>query len=222
MKLRFAMALLAVLCLALSTTAIAQNVLFNDGPTNGQLNALFIDGPNPGPFQQSISDGFIATGSGTAANMQVGLWVPTGETPTALSWWIGTTAFGTDISSGSQTGFSNQFVTSNGYGYDVYTSTITGMSGSITAGNVYYLTLGNANDSSGDQFVAWDVSPGPASCFFAVGGIEQGDCGLGNPEGEAFTLNGSSPGTVPEPSSLLLLGSGVVGLAGFLRRKISL
>jgi hypothetical protein len=38
-----------------------------------------------------------------------------------------------------------------------------------------------------------------------------------NIDGETFSLDG----TVPEPSSLLLLGSGLLGLAGALRRKLA-
>jgi len=43
---------------------------------------------------------------------------------------------------------------------------------------------------------------------------------------EIATLDGSlsthpdSPGTVPEPSSLLLMGSGILGIAGVVRRKL--
>jgi hypothetical protein len=37
-------------------------------------------------------------------------------------------------------------------------------------------------------------------------------------DGETFTLDGD---VVPEPSSLLLLGSGLLGLAGMLRRKLA-
>jgi hypothetical protein len=37
--------------------------------------------------------------------------------------------------------------------------------------------------------------------------------------GESFTLTGG--GTTPEPSSILLFGSGILGLAGVLRRKLT-
>ena len=40
-------------------------------------------------------------------------------------------------------------------------------------------------------------------------------CGYG---GESFTLS-TGEVTTPEPSSILLLGSGILGLAGVLRRK---
>ena len=224
MKLRFNMALLAVLCLALSASAFA-GAIFDDGPVgNGNPPAVYIDGPNPGPYSQSISDGFTATGSGTANYMTVGLWVPGGQFPTTLSWSLGTTVFGADISSGISTDFSYSLVTSNigGWGYDLYTATITGLSGNFTAGDTYYLTLGNANDSGSDQQVAWDVNNGPASCSWATSGVNQGDCG--SPYGgETFALySGSTGGTVPEPSSLLLLGSGVLALAGLVRRRIGL
>ena len=32
--------------------------------------------------------------------------------------------------------------------------------------------------------------------------------------------SGTGPGTVPEPSSIMLFGSGILGLAGVLRRKL--
>lgn len=220
MKLRFNMALLALLCLALSSVGIAQTVLYDDGPTNGAINGLFIDGPNPGPYNQNISDEFVASGSGIANYMQVGLWVPTGETPTTLSWWLGTSAFSGNLASGTNSSLQYSYLMTTG-NWDIYNVTVTGLSGALTAGDTYYLTLGNGNDSGGDQYVAWDVNNGAAACYVAVGGVEQGGCGYG---GEAFTLYASSGGggTVPEPSSLLLFGSGVLALAGLMRHRIGL
>ena len=43
---------------------------------------------------------------------------------------------------------------------------------------------------------------------------------IGTISSEAFTLTGQGGGTTPEPSSILLLGSGIVGLAGVLRRRL--
>jgi PEP-CTERM motif len=97
------------------------------------------------------------------------------------------------------------------------------MTGNLLANTQYWLTLGGANDTGFTQFDAWDVNGGPASCDFAVGGVLIGDCGLGQGiEGEAFTLYAQGQTGTPEPGSFLLLGSGVIGLAGVLRRKLSL
>jgi hypothetical protein len=42
-----------------------------------------------------------------------------------------------------------------------------------------------------------------------------------NPEDwNGFSVGAFGSGTTPEPSSLVLLGSGIVGLAGIVRRKI--
>ena len=208
---------LTVLCLALAAPAFA-GVIYTDGPTNGTINALFIDGPNPGPYNQSISDGFVATASGTAYSLDFGVWVPAGTTPTTVSWWLGTTAFGSDISSGSTAQVGYTYLLTNGYGYDVYDAHVAGLSGSLTAGSTYWLSLGNANDSNGTQRDSWDVNNGPATCNWASSGVPQGGCGY---PGEAFTLNSNSSPT-PEPGSMMMFGTGILGLAGVLRRKINL
>jgi hypothetical protein len=106
----------------------------------------------------------------------------------------------------------------NSFGYSIYNTHIVSLpgAGSMTAGNQYFLTLGGANDSQGSQFDAWDLNNGPATCFFAVGGVEQGGCGAA---GESFTI--TSGGSTPEPSSIMLFGSGILGLAGVLRRKLT-
>jgi hypothetical protein len=208
---------LVVLSLAISllftVPAFAEIVLFDDGPTDGFTNGFFIDGPNPGPFSQNISDGFVATASGSASSLDFGMWVPTGTTPSTVTWWLGTTAFGSDISTGVAAISQFTFHNDSGFGYDVYNVHIDGLSGNLTAGQTYWLSLGNANDSSGTQFDAWDVNGGPATCNFAVGGQNFGDCGAG---GESFTLNG----TVPEPGTFVMMGGGILAAAGALRRKI--
>ncbi len=101
MKLHLAVVFLAILCLVFTVPTFADNVIFDDGATNGTYNGFFIDGPNPGPYSQSISDGFVATASGVASSLDFGIWVPTGTTPTTVSWWLGTSAFGGDLGSGN-------------------------------------------------------------------------------------------------------------------------
>jgi hypothetical protein len=43
---------------------------------------------------------------------------------------------------------------------------------------------------------------------------------VGTIPSEAFTINESVTGITPEPSGIVLFGSGQIGLAGILRRKL--
>jgi hypothetical protein len=152
-------------------------------------------------------------------------WTPTGTTPTTVTWALsGIHEFGNELGMGTASvgagTLSFDHFADNTFGYSVYITHILSLPGAglMSSPNQYWLTLGGANDSQGTQFDAWDLNNGPATCFFAVGGVEQGGCGAG---GESFTIStGPNPST-PEPSSIMLFGSGILGLAGVLRRKLT-
>ena len=94
-------------------------------------------------------------------------------------------------------------------GEDVYIST-----GLLTipvglGPGTYWLTLQNANDAFGSG-VLWDQNSGPSSAFENF---------LGTIPSETFQILGGG-GTTPEPGSIMLFGTGILGLAGVLRRKL--
>ena len=223
MKIRILTLSLTILCLAL--TASAGTTFFNDGGIDGNDNAFFVTGPNYiniGQSYQDISNGFVAANSGTVADIEWGEWSV--GAPTSFSYEIGTTAFGTELGSGTvaQNAGNSTFLFNNAYGYGVYDVKVGITSLAMTAGNTYWLSISNATDAGNDGTQAWDIpnggSGGPATCNFRQSGTNYGYCGYG---GESFTLTGgTAPGT-PEPSSILLFGSGILGLAGVLRRKLN-
>ena len=224
MKMRIATLFLTILCLAL--TGVAQTI-YNDGGIDGNDNAFFITGPNNPNFIgsfQDISNGFVAAATATPGHLEFGEWIASGFTPSSIGYELGTTAFGTDVGVGTVAlnSGNSHFLFTNADGYDVYDITVEITSAEMTAGNEYWLSLSNASDSQGNNSTeAWDIpnggSGGPATCNFRQSGTNFGDCGLG---GESFTLGGCCPPPVPEPSSIMLFGSGILGLAGILRRKL--
>jgi len=221
------LALLTIMCLTLSIPAFAGYI---SGPPNGTLGAYFIDNGN------SVSNSFFPTTSFLMTGFVFAEWVPAGATPLTVDWAVGTSPFSSDIASGTSTiapgppfclsgapvgsGFCG-----NNKGYDVDTSTVTLGSGLfVIAGNNYYLTLTNATDNSGSSslFDGWDINNGLSLAFDQCGNPHGGLCQAalqGEIPSEAFTILGG--GTTPEPGSIMLFGSGILGLAGLSRSKLN-
>jgi hypothetical protein len=224
LKIRIATLSLTILCLALTAYA-GTTTFYNDGGIDGNDNGFFISGPNlpnPAGSFQDISDGFILAASGTANKLEFGEWVLSGSTPTGVDWEGGPTAFSSAYSGHlAQNSTNSVLLFTNGFGYGIYDVTATVNIPNLTAGNEYWITLSNATNTGSSQTGAWDLagpSGGPATCNFRQSGTDYGSCGTG---GESFTLSGVPTTTTPEPSSILLLGSGILGLAGVLRRKLT-
>lgn len=93
----------------------------------------------------------------------------------------------------------------------------------------YWLNLENGVVPSGDP-VYWDENSG-IGCTSPGCPSEASNNSVGTMPSEAFTILGTSSststststtttGTVPEPGSIMLFGSGILGLVGMLRRKL--
>ena len=201
--------LLAILFLALAAVPASAQVLYDDGPINGTVDAWTIN------FGYVLSDSFTVPVNSTVTGLVFGVWEYPGDTLTSVDWEItqyelGGTVFGSGTASGKN--LTDQFISVNRYGYDIDQITVTGLNVSLAKGGEYWLSLQNAVVPSGDP-VYWDENSGPSSAS---------ESATGTLPAESFQIIGTSggSGSTPEPSSLMLLASGVVGVAGLLRRKL--
>jgi PEP-CTERM motif len=85
-------------------------------------------------------------------------------------------------------------------------------------GNNCYSFVQDLTASSGSNFA--DVS-----LPYKTGGLDEVDIYLAvqdlNPNGGTFTITQNAVNIAPEPSSFVLLGSGLVGVAGLMRRRVN-
>ena len=217
------LSLLTVCCLMLAVApAMADTVFYNNGPFNGDNNAWTIN------FGFTVSDSYTNTpGFNSVSDFHFVYWdASTTDVLTSVDLSFGTTSFGgtpTTIGiagapgcgTGCLVGLTNTFLGLNAYGYALYQAdwdTRFDIRIPATGG---YVTLSNACTTSGCSVVNpiyWDENSGPSTAY---------ENQVGSIPSETFTLSGERAGTTPEPSSIMLFGSGILGLAGVLRRRLN-
>ena len=201
---RRAMVVSAVFALAALVTGRARaDLVYSNGPINGTSSAYLIDSSS------RVSDSFTVAGPADLTDAaHVGLWLSPGSTPVSLDWEIGTTPFGSDVSSGTASVTSTPHNV-NALGFTVYDASFA-LTGTVGVGT-YYLTLTNATSSTTEP-VYWDRNFGPSTAY-------QNSTSHSIPS-ESFQLDGTTLMTaVPEPSTLLPAAFGSLALGGYARRR---
>ncbi len=202
-------AALTVLCLALA--AIPAWADYDNGPINGTTDAWTIN------FGYVVSDTFtVGAGGGSVNNISFGVWEFPGDTMSTVDFSITDTENGTGV--GGTRNTTDKFISTNQYGYNV--DVISFNTGGVPLNEgTYWLNLANAVVPSGDP-VYWDENSGKG-CGGSGCPSSASESALGTIPSEAFTIGaGGTSGSTPEPSSIMLFGSGILGLAGVLRRKL--
>ncbi len=216
MKMRLTSVLVLAFALAVCAPASASTIY-----TNGPITIVSPDpawsfwGNPPFPYSNyTVSDTFLVpAGGATVTSFDAGIWALAPNTPATVTWEIltggpTTGEGGTEVATGNATWSNGSYVVYGGY--HIYTSTVSSLSVVLGAGT-YWLELSNGYASGGND-IFWGVNKGPSEAFttdpFSGGSIYS----------EAFTVFGN-PAPVPVPPSALLLGSGLLGLAGWRRLR---
>ncbi len=207
---KLCIASMAVVLLALvAVPAIAQQTIYENGPINGTIDAWTIN------FGFAVSDTFKIITDTDVESLHFGAWLEPGDILENADVGISSSEFGGTIYFDGLVNFTQSGCSANQYGYNVCTESGTFPSFDLNPGT-YWLTLSNAVVNTGDP-IFWDENSG-VGCHSPGCPSLASENSVGTIPSEAFTVDGTP--TVPEPSSILLFGSGVLGLAGLLRRKL--
>jgi PEP-CTERM motif len=213
LKLRIVCFSLLALCLG-AVPAAAQTV-WDNGPINGTTDAWTI---NSGFV---VSDSFtVGSGGANVNGIVFGDWAFPGDVLESAEVTITSSEFGGTVYVDQVVNFTQSGCSGNQFGFNVCTVTgeLAGVGVNLAFGS-YWLNLQNAVVNSGDP-IYWDENSGPSSAS---------QNSVGTIPSEAFTVLGatsctgttcSPPPSVPEPGSIMLFGSVIVGLAGMLSRRL--
>jgi hypothetical protein len=198
-----------VLLLCISSVPAVGQVLWDNGPINGTTDGWTIN------FGFAVSNSFTSPGDSPVTGLNFGAWLFPGDVLQSAEVLIGTSEFDGSLFDGVVL-FTQSNCSGNQYGFNVCSESSAFLGPDLAPGT-YWLTLENATVNTGDP-VYWDENSGPSSAS---------ENSVGTIPSEAFTLSSAdvtttttSSGTVPEPDSLLLLGSGILGVLAFCGRRL--
>ena len=206
-------ALLLTLCLILMAVPAAAQTVYSNGPINGNTDAWTLN------FGFIVSDTFTVSNNGTTVTgASFGLWLFPGDTLNVAELSITSGENGGNSYFDQTVNFTQGACTANQYGYNVCEESTTFAGPTLNSGT-YWLNLQVCNVCSNDP-VYWDENSGPS---------QASENSVGSIPSESFTVLGgstsrttttSTTGTVPEPSSMMLFGSGILVLSGWIRRTL--
>ena len=211
----WSLALCTLILLVLSVAPAAAQVVYEDGPINGNVDAWTIN------FGYFVGDTFtVSAGTSTITGFSFGAWLYPGDILETAELQLESNPMG-NIYFDQSVSFTASGCQLNQYGYDVCTETAS-FAGPTLQNGSYWAILQNAVVNDGDP-VYWDENSG-IGCH-SPGCPSQTLVPEGSIPAESFTVLGTASSTstttsVPEPSSLMLFASGILGLGALVRRKL--
>jgi len=206
----------ALLLLTVMVVPAFGQFIYSNGPINGTTDGWTIN------FGFVVSDTFPITAPGTTVTgLEFGAWLFPGDVLLNAQVSITSSEFGGTTYFNGVVNFTQSACSGNQYGYNVCAETGS-FNGPSLASGTYWVDLQNAVVNDGDP-IFWDENSGPSSAS---------ENSVGTVPSEAFSILGScsdgqsgpgcGPPSVPEPGSIFLLASGMLGLAAIFRSKIGL
>lgn len=214
-KTALALSLFALAGVMTSIPALA-GTLYSSGPTTSNYDAWNIS-------NDAVTDQFTVAQAGDVTSISFEVWLHAGDSLSSVDWSFGNTQYGAEVDSGAATSLTATALGTNGHLYTLESETFTIPTLDLGA-QTYWFTLAGAVDALNDP-AYWDQNNGSSNGYTSsIGSISSYDCTYNSDcnesGGETFTLSNSAVAATPEPSSFLLLGSGLAGIAGMIRRKL--